>query len=195
MTPLAGRAPLATRASLLLSCALSASCATSPDHFHLLQALPDPPARAQTQFTRYVTISVTIPSLVDRHEMVIETAHGVRILEHERWAAPLVDQIAGTLKQDIEARRADVLVASRRIDPPGAPIIVIDMDLVAVHVRQAEVSIDAQWRVTNAGRAVLGTGRFAAPLPDAGFDSIAIALSTCIAALSERLTQELPAGP
>jgi uncharacterized lipoprotein YmbA len=175
-----------------------AACVTGqPDHFYVLS--PEPPAIAASaaQFDRQVTLRITLPSLVDRGEMVIGTSGGVSVMDHERWAAPLVDMISGALSQDIERRRSDVVVVPRSADKAGIPLIRIAVDIDQVTARLADhLSIEAHWRITDArtGKETLGRDTFVSPQQPQSYAEIAAALSACIALFADRLAGDMPAG-
>ena len=80
-------------------CAIFVLCACvsrQRDHFYVLDAQPPGPATSRSQFNRQVTLQVTVPSIVDRNEMVLWTANGVAVLDHERWAVLVEDWRART---------------------------------------------------------------------------------------------------
>jgi hypothetical protein len=108
------------RALCLVLCTLLAgACAlSSPDHFYALDSENSPALKARSAFAMQINLHVSLPMMVDRSEIILSNANGVSILEHERWAAPLPEQFSTTLGQDIEARRPDVIVASRGVSQP-----------------------------------------------------------------------------
>jgi uncharacterized lipoprotein YmbA len=187
-----------------LLCLLCACATVHPDHYYILSSQPQGPLETRTAPASQVTLRVSLPSLVDRPEMVLNTsADAVTVLEHERWAAPLADLVAQTLAQDIERRRADLLVTS--LSHPGQARLKVSVDIVQVSVRRGgQASIDAHWRILDArtaGEAVgseavggeaVGGDVFNAPLADDSYGAIARALSDCLAALAERLVSQLP---
>ena len=108
---------------VILCVLLLAGCVTRQrDHFFVLNPVPAAIATPRSQFDRQVTLRVTIPSMVDRAEMVIATTSGVSVMDHELWAAPLADMISGTLSRDIERRRSDVVVLPKSADKAGIPL-------------------------------------------------------------------------
>jgi len=118
-------------------------------------------------------------------------------MEHERWAAPLADLMTTTLRQDMERRRADLLVSPNGRDAgPGVARVRIEVDIVQLWAqRGVEVSIEAQWRVTDSGnRTSLGRDVFVAPLHSDSYAAVAAALSSCVALLADRLVKEIPPG-
>lgn len=175
-----------------------AGCVTrQPDHFYVIDPLPAAVAASRSQFDRQVTLRVTIPSLVDRGEMVIATASGVSVMDHERWAAPLADMISSALSQDIERRRSDVVVLPRSADKAGIPLIRVAVEFDQVSARMSQpFSIDTHWRITDVktGKETLGRDTFVSPLRAQTYTEVAAALSACIALLADRLAAEIPTG-
>jgi uncharacterized protein len=177
---------------------LLAGCVTRQrDHFYVLSPLPAAIATSRSQFDRQVTLQVTIPSMVDRGEMVIATISGVSVMDHERWAAPLADMVSGALGQDIERRRSDVVVLPKSADKAGIPLFRIAVEIDQVTARLAEhLSIETHWRVTDVrtGKETLGRDSFVSPQAPQSYADIAAAFSACIALLADRLAAEIPAG-
>lgn len=183
---------------LALTVLLLAGCVTRQrDHFYVLNPLPAAVAASRSQFDRQVTLRVTIPSMVDRGEMVLATMSGVSVMDHERWAAPLADMISSALSQDIERRRSDVVVLPKSADKAGIPLIRIAVELDQVTARLADhLSIETHWRVTDArtGKETLGRDTFVSPQQAQSYTEIAAAFSACIALLADRLAGEIPNG-
>jgi uncharacterized protein len=185
-----------------LNCAvlvlLLAGCVTRQrDNFYVLDPLPAAVPASRSQFDRQVTLRITIPSLVDRGEMVIAANGGVSVMDHERWAAPLVDMIGGALSRDIEQRRSDVVVLPRSADKAGIPLIKIAIDIDQVSARLADhLSIETHWRVTDTGtgKEVLGRATFVSAQQPQNYAEVAAALSACVAQLADRLAAEIPGG-
>jgi uncharacterized protein len=181
----------------LIACALLAltACATSPpDHFYVLDSSPGGARESGTGFGRQVTLRVTVPSLVDRPQMVLTTAGGVEVMDHERWAAPLADLVTTTLGQDIERRRSDVVVLRRSADHPEVAVTRVAVDIDRITVRLGEqVSLEAHWRLTDVrtGNVSLGRGVFTSPQPPKSYGAAALELGTCIGMLADALVKEI----
>ena len=177
---------------------LLAGCVTRQrDHFYVLGPLPAAIATSRSQFDRQVTLRVTIPSMIDRSEMVIATLSGVSVMDHERWAAPLADMVSGALGQDIERRRSDVVVLPKSADKAGIPLFRIAVEIDQVTAGLAEpLSIETHWRVTDVrtGKETLGRDSFVSPQQPQSYADIAAAFSACIALLADRLVAEIPTG-
>lgn len=185
---------------VLIVCVIcsTAGCATrQPDHFYVLAAQPTDAHESAAPILRQVVLQLTLPSLVDRNEMVVTTPNGVAVMEHERWAAPLADLMTTTLRQDMERRRADLLVSPTGRDAGrGVARVRIEVDVVQLWARRGvEAGIEAQWRVTDSGNHTsLGRDVFVAPLHSDSYAAVAAALSSCVALLADRLVREVPAG-
>jgi uncharacterized protein len=180
------------------SCAvLLASCAVEPDHFYTLTALPEAARGPAVALTTHVILNVTVPSLIDRRELVIETsADRVSILEHERWPGPLSDQVSQTLARDIEKRRSDVLVGDRGFDQVGTPPIKIKVDVVQMSAQKhGRAILEAHWHIVDAAAHAdqIGGDVFSAPLESEDYAAVARGFSVCLSSLADRLVENLPA--
>jgi uncharacterized lipoprotein YmbA len=142
-----------------------------------------------------VSLRVTLPSLVDRSEMMLNTStNGVIVLEHERWAAPLADLATQTLARDLELRRSDMLVAAQNAGRSDVSAVKVTIDLVQVTVRRGErASIEAHWRIVDprAGADVVGSEVFSAPVAQDGYSAVPQALSECLGLLADRLAGQM----
>jgi uncharacterized lipoprotein YmbA len=181
----------------LLCCLPLAACASKPDHFYTLNASSAAPGgRAPTL---HVRLDVTIPSVVDRAEMVLNTSpNGLSVLDHERWGAPLADQVAQTLARDIEARRTDIFIGDRSFDQPASPPILMKVDLVRMSAQPGgRAGLEAHWRIVDpvalsgTGTDQLGSGTFEAAVHGDGYAAVAEAYSQSLSALADRLVRDL----
>jgi uncharacterized lipoprotein YmbA len=174
-----------------------AGCATHrADHFYTLSTQPAQPGASRAAFARQVSLHMTLPASLDRSELILTTRDQVTILEHERWASPLLDQFTGTLGQDLEARRPDLVIASRNLEQTGLPASRISVEVVRVTAeRGAQVTLEIRWRVLDAGsgNVVVGRDMFAASMRSDDYAQVAAALSQCLAQLADKLITLLPA--
>jgi hypothetical protein len=165
--------------------------AHQPDHFYILSPQPQGASAARTAPLTQVTLRVSVPSLVDRPEMVLNTsADGIVVIEHERWAAPLPDLMTETLARNVEQRRTDMLVANHGNDAH----IKILVDVVRVTIRRGQrASIEAHWRIMRAHAVAEAVGGevFSVPLPEQDYAAVARALSDCLGLLADRLVEQL----
>jgi uncharacterized protein len=181
---------------LLICAALVSGCALNrPDHFYVLDSGNPRILDPRSTFATQVTLRVTLPVLVDRSELVLLNPGGVRILEHERWAAPLGDQITTVLGQDLEARREDVILASRRVAEPSLPNASLSVDVVQLYLQQGSgVRLEARWRLEDGrdGKVSQGRETFTAPAADANYLSLVRSFDACVGLLADRLVADLP---
>jgi uncharacterized protein len=173
---------------------LLCACVTSrPDHFYILSTQPQSVPEARTAPAKQVSLRVTLPSLVDRSEMILNTsANGIIVLEHERWAAPLGDLATQTLARDLELRRSDILVAGA--GRSGDAAVKVTVDLVQMTVRRGErASIEAHWRITDphAVADVVGSEIFSAAVARDDYAAVPQALSECVGLLADRLAGQM----
>jgi uncharacterized lipoprotein YmbA len=180
----------------LCTMSLLGACASStPDHFYILSAQPPGVSPPRTTPATQVTLKVTLPSLVDRSEMILNTStDGVTVLEHERWGAPLADLATQTLARDIERRRLDLLVADSGSDRSGGSAVKITVDVVQMTVRRGDrASIEAHWRILDphTGKTVVGGDVFSAPLGQESYTAVAQTLSDCLGLLADRLVEQM----
>ncbi len=176
-------------------CGLLAACVSQhADHFYTLAPLPNQAHESRNAFTTQIRLTVTIPSLVDRSELVVKSPAGVAVLEHERWASPLADQITTILGQDIEQRRPDSLVVSRPLARQDATTVAVVVQLVTLSIEKgARAVIETRWRVQREGsEATQGRDTFEAPVTGAGYEDLTRALDGCVASLADRLVREWP---
>jgi uncharacterized protein len=183
---------------LLMACLLLAGCATRrPDHFYALSMQPAPVNAARTGFARQVSLHVTLPSLVDRSELVLTSGDQVSILEHERWASPLLDQFTAALGQDIEGRRADLVIANRSLEQGKLPSSRISLEIVRwTAQRGGRVTLETRWRLTDSASGNVSVGRdiVSAQMNSDAYEQVAAALSGCIGQLADKLVAEIPSS-
>jgi uncharacterized lipoprotein YmbA len=189
------RAALA--AALLTTAALRlAACASEPDHFYTLSVLPEGTHAGPTTPTVNVLLSVDVPALVDRPEMIVSTSNnGVAVLEHQRWAVTLSGLVFQTLARDLESRRSDLLVADRAFDRGTTPPVKIKVDIVRLTARRAgRVSMEAHWRIVDSasGVDVVAGNEFDGPVDGGGYEAIATAYSQVLSQLAAALATAIP---
>jgi uncharacterized lipoprotein YmbA len=175
---------------------LLAACAGTPDRFYLLDTEPAAVGAPPAAPTLHARLNVTIPTVVDRSEMVVDTApNGMAILDHERWGAPLADQVSATLARDLERRRSDLLVGDGRFDMASSPPVMIRVDIVRMAVeRGGQARLEAHWRIVDAPAAVdmIDAATFAVRLDGDGYAAVARAYSAALGELAERLAAAVP---
>ena len=174
---------------------LTGCASMHPDRFYALDPEPAGTKAALPDAATAVSLKITVPSLVDRNELVLRNGSAVTVLEHERWAAPLADQVAVVLGQNIEQRRPDLMISSRRLSQPGGARIAVSADIVELSAsRSGGVSMEVRWRIDRLGntQAIAGREIFRQPAAGNDYAQVVRAVSHCIAQLADRLAQQLP---
>jgi uncharacterized lipoprotein YmbA len=174
-----------------------AACSSQHDRFYALRTLPDAPPAPAAGYSTHVLLTLSLPPLVDRRQMVIQASGDqVVILEHERWASTLSELVAGTLSRDIEQRRPDILVADRTFDQTGGTPVRMRVDIVRMSARLGgSAAIEAHWRITDPGAKLdeLGGELFESPVSGSDYAAVAQAFSADLSALADRMVQKLSA--
>ena len=185
---------LPTCCGALCATVLLTACLSERDHFYTLSPLPGAQRGALSTPVVHILLNVTIPSLVDRSEMVVQSAdHGIEVLDHRRWGEPFADQISQTLARDLEQRRADVLIGGRAFDQPGVAPVKIKVDIVRISARMGgQATIEAHWRVEDGSLDVIGGDSFSSNITGSDYSGVAVAYSNTLAQLAEKLTAALP---
>jgi uncharacterized lipoprotein YmbA len=181
----------------ILCCLSLCACVTShPDHFYILNVQPPGESPPRTTPATPAVLKVTVPSWLDRPEMVINSsADAVVVLEHERWAAPLADLALQALARDLERRHTDVVIADPRLDAAGQAAVKIAVDLVQMTVgRGSRATLEAHWRIIDrrSGKEEIGTAVLSAPVAGEDYAAVAQAWSACLGLLADRVADQLP---
>lgn len=176
---------------------LSGCAVPRADHFYVLSAQPGHAGPLHAGVTRQVSLHVTLPSVVDREELVLSSSDQVIVLEHERWASPLLDQLTSTLGQDLEARRADLVVTNRNLEQSGMPVSSISVEVVRMTAELGgQLALEVRWRILDpiTGEAVMGRDVFSEPVKSTDYSQLASTLSRCVAQFADKLIASLPAA-
>jgi uncharacterized lipoprotein YmbA len=138
------------RATLLLA-ALLAGCAASklPERFHTLLAPSGAASSAAAAAPVYVDVlPVHVPAQVDHAQWVVRQGDdSLLVLEQDRWASPLPDEVRGALVERLAARWSAVDV--RAVGLPLAPVWRVRVDVQRFESFPGrEARIEAAWSVS-----------------------------------------------
>jgi uncharacterized lipoprotein YmbA len=174
---------------------LAAGCATPASRFYTLSTTPAP---AGTPVAYSVAVGpVTIPSVIDRPQIVVSTsANQVQLDEFNRWASPLQSNIARVVADNL----ASILGTARVSLFPQTMSASADYR-VAVQVQRFDTapgdaaSLEALWTVTRAKDGTAQTGRTSVreSSPSGGYDGVAAAHSRALARLSRDIADAIQA--
>jgi hypothetical protein len=168
------------------------ACASAPVHYHTLLAPVEQDAAAAEPAPFLIDVlPVGVPVQVDQPQLVVrQGAGGVAVLDGERWAGPLADEVRAALSAVLARRLAtqDVAGLTRPGDSPAIRI--------KVQVRRLDlwpgrrVQLDADWSLGMADEP--GNARLAcrasldAPAPG-GYPELVLAQQRLLAELADRI--------
>jgi hypothetical protein len=183
----------------LLTCALLASCAASkPDRFHTLLA-SDPPAPVSTPNAHTIAIDVlpvSVPAYADQPQWVLRAADdSLIVLEQERWAAPLREELRSALIEQLVARwgAADARTLARAAETTWQVRVDVQR-FEAIPGREAR--IDSLWSLASSARAVVVLScrsSIRESAPDGGVPGLAAAHRRAVARLADEIGPRLQA--
>lgn len=109
--------PVAAVQPWLLAGALAACGSPPPTHFHSLVATPTSAGNAAhvapASGVRFEVLPVVVPAQVDVPQFVVRLSDGsMAVLEHERWIAPLPDEIRSAVMLRVGQGLADAPLSS-----------------------------------------------------------------------------------
>jgi uncharacterized protein len=178
---------LAAFAIVCTLAALAAGCASSPARFYTLSATATPSAASSKLSVAVGPVSV--PAAVDRPQIVVSTsANQVTFDDFNRWAAPLQDNVARVVAENLVA-----LLGTPRVTL-FPQTLSADVDYrVQIEIRNFEsapgksASLDAVWTVrrTRDGKTETGRSSVREKVDDNGYDALAAAHSLGVARLSQ----------
>ncbi|HEU4622704.1 MAG TPA: PqiC family protein [Burkholderiaceae bacterium] len=144
--------PGAVLAALFIASALPACTAPHvPTRFHALTSAAGDGASEPSRPARFISIEpITIPAQVDQPQFIVRQGDGSLVmLEHERWIAPLAEEIHLALAQSLQKRLGAIDVSRLGVVREEATRIRVDVKrLDAEYGRR--VYLDASWALTPA---------------------------------------------
>jgi hypothetical protein len=197
------------KASLPLFAALLlvTACSSSPEiRYYTLSAESAPPSGAvrtiRPASAPYAIDAVIIPDLLDRPQIVLRTrTNAVEMLDYDRWAAPLPDQLERVLAADLSARLGHDAV----IDP-GLPTNLRAERRITVSIlefdpgRSGESTLEVSWEISKArsGPTLAASTSFRARhvVPTKGSDvaDIVRTMSGLVAAIADDIAASIAAS-
>lgn len=182
----------------LAAAALVAACsATKPERFHSLLAseLPAPAAPSGLQAIVVDVLPVGVPPLVDQPQWVVRAADDtLQVLEQERWAAPLREELRSALVEQLVARWAAVNVQT--LPQPAASLWRVRLDLQRFEsLPGREARIEGIWSLLPPGNApaLVCRSTLREGVGDGGVPALAAAHRRLVAQLADAIGQRLQA--
>ncbi len=172
--------------SIAFIAVIAAGCASAPSRFYTLNSTAKPDGTSTANYGVLVG-PVTIPAEVDRPQFTVQIApNSISVDEFNRWAAPLNENIAGVIADDLSVLLGTSQVSAKPLANFNAAYhVTVDIQqFESVPGRSALV--EAVWVVHRSAGDISLSGRTTAnePVSGAGFDSLAAAHSRALAKVS-----------
>jgi uncharacterized protein len=140
-----------TRFALAWLVSVGAACTSAPIRYYTLIPPPDKPLRA-AQATLAIEVRVVhIPPQLDRPELVVRTGPTeTTLLDNERWASPMKDEIKDAMRLELQRRLGGMT---------GLPSFTLDIDVQRLEAQLGRYALlEASWsgRLSSAGQPPTG---------------------------------------
>jgi uncharacterized lipoprotein YmbA len=183
---------------VVAGCWTLAACSSSPPtRYYVLNAIvPAAPVSAMEQSVPVRVQPIAIPAELDRAELVShEGPNRVRIMDSDRWAAPLDQQIRDTVSEDLAARLPGRLVAD-----PNEPASTEPRRLLSIAMERFDadgsctITLRAAWTLRGPGDGEKrGAEDIRVPGGGACPGAAPAAMSQALATLADRLAAAIAA--
>jgi uncharacterized lipoprotein YmbA len=168
------------------------ACSSAPTHFYTLMppAPPGAPATAPATFAIAVE-PVGVPAEVDQVQWLVRTGPGqVAVLDNERWAAPLGDEVRAALADEL-TRQLGARDVYKAANPAGVPVYRIQVEVQRFEsVVGSYALIEADWNVARRdavpGPALTCHSRVSRPVQP-GYAALAVGHQHALAAMATRI--------
>ncbi len=139
---------------VLVACLTLTACSSAPTHYYTLMPATDSPTTQTVVPFQYELTTVNVPAQVDQPQIVVRQGEsGVQILETERWASPLADEVRSALRHHLRLQmgRADRAGVAR---DSGLQNVSIQVDMRRLEMVPGRYAlIEAVWSLRNTGGA------------------------------------------
>ncbi|MFA9438423.1 membrane integrity-associated transporter subunit PqiC [Uliginosibacterium sp. sgz301328] len=139
---------------ILPAIALSAlaACSSTPTRYYTLSPVPPQGAAAPATGLSIAVAPVTLPEGVDRFELVVRTADNrVDILDNDRWAEPLRQDIARVFADDLAQRLPAARIAAYPQYASRDATYTVLLDVQRFESTTASATLDVRWTVRREG--------------------------------------------
>ncbi|MDR1936322.1 MAG: PqiC family protein [Candidatus Accumulibacter sp.] len=171
------------------------ACASPPVRYHtLLPALESPSADRGASGFLIEVLAVGVPAALDQPQLVVRQGlTGVTVLDGERWAGPLGEELRNALSAEL-ASRLETRDAAGLAKPARQPVLRVKVELRRLDAWPGrKVRLDADWALGFAGEAadarLLCGGQFETSAPG-GYPELVLGQQRLLAALAERIAAD-----
>ncbi|MGC3964451.1 MAG: PqiC family protein [Rhodocyclaceae bacterium] len=123
-----------------------AACSSTPARYYTLSSVPPQTAAAPASGLSIAVAPVTLPEGVDRFELVVRTADNrVDILDSDRWAEPLRQDIARVVADDLAQRLPAARIAAYPQYASRDAAYTVFIDVQRFESTTTTATLDARW--------------------------------------------------
>jgi uncharacterized lipoprotein YmbA len=177
---------LTRHAATALMVTALAACSSAPVHFHTLVP-PAATVAAPTAPFAIDLLAVAVPPQVDQPAMVLRSgSSSVNVLDGERWASPLGDEIRAALSADLSSRLGthDVHGLPRAKD---AKVVAIQVDVRRFDSELGgSATLEAAWSVRTGEQSASCASRVAEPA-GGSYDTLVDAHQRALGQLADQI--------
>ncbi|MBB5189833.1 hypothetical protein HNQ50_000543 [Silvimonas terrae] len=176
-----------------------AGCGSAPpEHYYALNPVAAPAGVAPSSLSIAVAV-VAIPPAVDRPQFVInQPDNSLSLLEQQRWAAPLKDQIPATLAANLSRMLGTPNVTTWPQLPLPGTTWTISVSVQRFESWQDQKAVlEATWQVLDKANTPVKSGRsaFEEPVQGTGYAAMAMAHERALGKLAADIAAAVPATP
>jgi uncharacterized lipoprotein YmbA len=191
------------RLAALAALLLAACSAPKPERFHSLLASVRPSASAPSASAPFANapviidvLPVSVPPLVDQPQWVVRAADDtLQVLEQERWAAPLREELRSALAEQLVARWGAVNLQT--LPQPASTVWRVRVDVQRFEsMASGETRLESTWSVLPPQRdakALVCTSSLRESAADPGAPALAAAHRRALVRLADAIGQNLAA--
>ncbi|MDR1708365.1 MAG: PqiC family protein [Candidatus Accumulibacter sp.] len=167
-----------------------AACGSPPVRYHTLLPPDEAPARGAPAAFLVEVLPVGIPAALDQPQIAIRRGEaGVVLLDGDRWAGPLDEELRRALSAGI-GRRLGARDAAGLPRPPDRPVLQVKVEIRRLDAWPGrKIVLDADWTLVYANARRLGGARIEEPAPGA-LPELTQAAQRAVAALAEKIAVE-----
>jgi uncharacterized lipoprotein YmbA len=140
------------RTGICIAAALLAGCASSQAiHFHTLMPTAEPTNAKPQRPAFFIDVRpVGVPAEADRQSFVLRRGSAISLIENERWAAPLGDELRSAMSARLTHELGTEDIGEHTLSS-DTPVLKIRIDVQRFDAVFADhVSIDATWTMRSA---------------------------------------------
>ncbi|GHU38934.1 lipoprotein [Betaproteobacteria bacterium] len=173
------------------------ACASPPVHYHTLLPVLENASSAQAPSGFLIDVlAVGIPAHLDQPQLVVRQGlTGIAVLDGERWAGPLGEELRNALSAELASRLKTQDVAGLTA-PAHKPVLRLKVQIRRLDAwLNHKVRLDADWALrftdeaTNVTPRLVCSGQFEEPVPG-GYPELVLGQQRLIAALADRISAD-----